>query len=107
MLTPAHNRLAATSGAALQTLERLRGCTPGKIDGVDVRGFLTQDATSSDPIDGGIIMGERQTYMISKGILPTRPQDNATAYVEGEKYTVLDVTDRDGYWRLTLGDELA
>lgn len=107
MLKPPHNRLAGASGAALGTLQRLRGTTPGKIDGADVEGYLSHDASSSDPIDGGIIMGERRSYLVSKASLPKRPQDNASVYVAGDEYTAIDVTDRDGYWSLTLGDELA
>ncbi len=107
MLTPTNNRLGGASSAALGTLRRLRGATAGLIDGVAVDGFLSNGASGSDPIDGGMIMGERVTYMVSKESLPTRPNDNASANVNNTPYTVLDSTDRDGYWALTLGDELA
>lgn len=107
MLTPAYNRMARTSAAALKTLIRATGGAEiVKIGGRDYSAFVTAINSGGDPISGGILQAGEFTVMVAKADHPTRPQDNEDIIYKGRRMVAQEVTDRQGYWAILAGSEL-
>ena len=104
--------MASGAAAALGTLMKLKGAVKIRIGNTRVTGFLSRDESSFSPIAGRLLQGASQIILVPKSQHPSRPTDNATVEIDGDqlgggRLTVLEVVDRDGYWNVLAGAELA